>query len=95
MTRRGALGYYTRLLFDLLSLGPAIEHESSHYTEDIYYKIDLDAISIKIYWGDDEDSLDKVIIEIISYANDVSALGNRIASSIEREVYDVEINYYG
>ena len=86
--------HYADMLSAQSPIGKGVEHESSHYVEYTYYKWKYDDIDIKLYWGDDDATENKLILSIVSFGKDVSSLGDELHRCIGNNVSDMKVNYF-
>lgn len=66
-------------------------HTSTHYVDDIYYRWIVEKLDIKLYWDDDEDN--KIIIEIISFEQDVTNVANNVCNFFNNLQEVKELNF--
>jgi len=43
---------YAQLISDLNIFGKGVEHDSTHYLENTYFKWEKDDLKVKLYWND-------------------------------------------
>ena len=83
LSKFDVLKHYAELLSDSLLIGLGVEHESAHYIEYTYYKWKCESIDIKLYWGDEDDNENQLILNVVSYDIDIAPLNRQLIELIQ------------